>query len=61
METVVPELSPYDVVKIYEKHGQKISVDEARSILNFMDNMIKLVERQFKQDENGRFIYQGKH
>ncbi|RKR83314.1 hypothetical protein BDD43_3519 [Mucilaginibacter gracilis] len=59
METIVPELTAFDVVKIYEKNGEKITVDEAREVLTFMDKMIKLVKKELDTDENSRFIYKG--
>lgn len=61
METIVPDLTPFDLVKIYEKHGMTITVDEAKEVLDFMDKMIKLVKKQLNLDENRRFIYKSEH
>lgn len=40
------ELSPNEVVKIYKKHGIKITIKEAEHILAFMDNMIQAVKKR---------------
>jgi hypothetical protein len=40
------EISPNEVVKIYKKHGIKITIKEAEHILSFMDNMIQAVKKR---------------
>lgn len=61
MDTFASEVTPFDVVKIYEKNGMQISVDEAKAVLEFMDKMIKLVKKQLLEDENRRFVYKSEH
>ena len=56
MKNEVPETTPYDVVAIYKKHGQKISLDEATQILAFIDNMVNRVkDRLEEKDGHYRF------
>jgi lipopolysaccharide assembly outer membrane protein LptD (OstA) len=61
METHSSELTAFDVVRIYEKHGMQISTDEAKNVLEFMDKMIKLVKKQLLENENCRFIHTSEH
>lgn len=61
MDNHVPELTAFELVKMYEKQGIKITVEQAQEELDFMDFLIKLVKKQLQTDENSRFIYQSKH
>ncbi len=50
MKRIKNEISPNDVVKIYKKHGIKITVKEAEHILSFMDGMIQAVKKRFMEN-----------
>jgi hypothetical protein len=57
----VQNISVERAVDILSEHGESITLEEARAVVEFMYNLANLALNQYLGNENSRFIYSGEH